>query len=126
MLPFTPGELQALEDTSLASMQDTCQLLTYTEGVTDAYGKPTITYTPGASLACGYNATRQVEVMEGTEVAITDATLRLPAGTSIDHRDRVKITHRLGVALAAQPVYSFIGEARQGHSALVAGLRLVV
>lgn len=132
MRALTAGELARLQDTQESAMLDRCTLLIYQTGAHDAYGMPTPVYNIGASLACGYDATARKEVSVpsgaagGTQVAITDAVLRLPVSATVGNKDRVKITHRLGELLSVQPVYELIGEPRRGPSGLVLNLRSVV
>lgn len=116
------GELTGLRATQVGHMMDTCIRLVYSE-VADAYGLPTDTYTPAAtSLACGLNESPSREMMN--QVPGVEAALRLPAGTTLDVRDRIRITHRFGVAVTAVD-YEIAGLPRLGSSGLVVPLKKV-
>ena len=117
-------EMVRLQGTQEGAMMDRCELLEFQKGAVDAYGMPSELYMSQGSTACGFDPTAQDEVLEGTQVVITDAKLRLPVDTQIENLDRVRITHRLGTLQAEQPVYELIGEARMGASGIVCGLRL--
>jgi len=113
---FTAGDLANMQAAQTAAMQDTCVIQSYARTL-DSYGSPAVTYTDGSAIACG------VEMTSGRENRRTDltaeridATIRLPIATSIKATDRIKVTHRYGVA-AAQ-VYEVVGEVRRGPSGL--------
>lgn len=122
MNPFSTTELERLQATQDSAMQDECILLQYVAGSGDyGYGQPT--YTTGATVACGLNHKAR-EVMEDTQVVLTDAVLRLPIGTAVDNLDRVKITKRYGVAITPE-TYEVIGQPDRGPSGIVLNLRRV-
>lgn len=119
-------ELTRLQATQDGAMMDTCVILTWVEGAIDEYGKPAEVYEPSElPTICGFDATARKEVMDGAQVAITDAQMRLPIGTAISHLDRVQVTHRNGVAITAQ-TFALIGMPRRGTSGLLLNLRSVV
>lgn len=103
-------------------MQDICQLGARSAGAADDFGVPAEVYTYGQSLYCGYRELSPRELQGMTEVARFDGELRLPVDTAIDDIDRVRITHRYGVALATPRVYELAGDARRGPSGLVVQL----
>ena len=125
MMPFTPGEMADLQLTQDGAMMDTCVIVIWSQGAADTYGKPKNVYTPGDQLACGFNATARREVMDGAQVAITDAQMRLPIGTEIGHLDQVQVTHRHGVRLSTPLTFAILGEPRRGASGLLLNLRSV-
>ena len=125
MRAFTSDELERMQAAQGDAMQDTCVRLAYGSSSTDDYGMPVATYTAGEAMSCGFDPTAKEEAMDGTQVVMTDAKLRLPIGTTLDHRDRIRITHRFGVALASPPTFEIIGEPERGPSGLVLNLRLV-
>lgn len=126
-MQFDADDLTFMQATQEAAMQDTCVLLRYTELDPDVYGNVRHQYEEGDSSDCGFDPTASNEVMEGTQVAVTDAVVRLPIALhgQIDQFDRVKITHRFGVALDSPPTYELIGLPERGPSGLVVNLRLV-
>lgn len=122
----TEAQLARMQDAAEAAMWDTCVILEYDGDAVDNYGQPAPEYTPRVpSVACGFNANLHREVMQGSQVVLTDAVLRLPIDTEMDNRDRVQISHRHGVELDDPPQYELIGEPARGPSALVLNLRLV-
>jgi hypothetical protein len=130
MRPPTAGQLSHLQAANVAAMWDTCVRVVYDGTATDTYGHPTPVWTSGAILACGLDnlvgmSSARREVMIGTQVVVIDARLRLPIDTTLDHRDRIRITHRHGVALSTPEVYEIMGEPARGPSGLVVDLRTV-
>lgn len=117
-------DLVWMRDTQQAAMLDTCQVGTYSVDSSDVYGNPVAVYTYGASLACGLEQISPKELLPSAQVPSIDARIRLPVDTAITSKDRIKITHRHGQALAAAQVYDVAGPPRQGPSGLVVDLRL--
>lgn len=126
MRPFSTGELGRLAGTQEGAMQDTCLVLSYSEGSRAPSGAVVATYTPGAAISCGLNPKggREVTLEDKTNV-VTDASVRLPLGTVIKPSDRVQITHRFGVALGSPLTFRVAGPIRQGPSGLLVDLRIV-
>jgi len=60
--------------------------------------------------------------MKGNVFVTVDARLRLPLGTAIDMRDRIRITHRHGEALDTPQEYDIVGYPEEGASAITIGL----
>lgn len=106
-------------------MMDTAVRLVYRETGKDEYGMAVFEWADDAELSCGYDAKAIKEVMVGTQVVLTDARLRLPIGTTLDNRDRFRVSKRFGEILADPPTYEILGEPRQGPSGLLLDLRLV-
>jgi hypothetical protein len=107
-------------------MMDTCQRQAYGAGVSGSYGTPSASgWTPGATLICGFKPFSLKEEMEGTQVVIVDAEMRLPIDTVLDNRDRLKLLTRHGETVSPQPMYEIIGEPERGPSGLVLRLRKV-
>jgi hypothetical protein len=63
--------------------------------------------------------------MDGTEVVLTDAVLRLPIDSVVTNVDRVQVTHRYGEMLLTPWTFAVIGMPRRGPSGLLLNLRLV-
>jgi hypothetical protein len=119
------GELTRLRSAQQAAMMDTVVRLVYREPAVNEYGMAIGEWADDAELACGYDGKAIKEVMVGTQVVLTDARLRLPIGTTLDNRDRFRVTNRFGEILANPPTYEILGEPRQGPSGLLLDLRLV-
>lgn len=124
MRAFTATELSRMQATQQSAMQDTAQHLQRTT-TTDAYNRPVETFTPRLSYSCGFAPNPSQEGMENSQVPMADATLRIPLSVEsvIDTDDRLKITHRFGVALAAPETFEIIGQPERGPSGLVYNLK---
>jgi hypothetical protein len=121
---LSAAELARMQAHNVEAMWDRCTRLVYS-ATPDAYGQPSPTWTAAAaSLACGYNG-KSREVMDGAQVVMTDGSLRLPIATVLVNTDRIRLTHRHGVALATALAYEIIGAPAQGPMGLVVNLRLV-
>jgi hypothetical protein len=125
MEAFDFGELGGMRDTQDSAMMDTCQLGERVELSHDAYGMPVVGWSWSDPVVCGLNPTKYVEVMDGTEVVLTDAVLRLPIDSVVTNVDRVRVTHRYGEMLVAPWTFAVIGMPRRGPSGLLLNLRLV-
>jgi hypothetical protein len=124
MRVFTATELSRMQVTQDSAMMDSCKILAYS-AVADDYGNAAETYTAGDEMDCGFDPTANREVMDDTQVVITDvALLRLPIDTVVSNLDRIQITKRHGVAVTAE-TYEIIGNKERGPSGLVLKLRLV-
>jgi len=97
---FSAAEVLALAATQNAWMQDSCQINSYASGV-DADGGPTSVYTLYSEIACGVDTGKTEKGYShdssGTDYR-SDATIRLPLGTSIKFSDHIIVTKRMGVA----------------------------
>ena len=123
---FSAGELARMQAAQADSLQDTCVLQVWSSGSSDAYGQRVEAWTDSAPMACGFNPKGGREVNGGeASPIITDASVRMPVGVTVDRKDRVKITHRFGVALTAAQVFEVLGEPRRGPSGLQLDLRRV-
>lgn len=111
-----------MQDTQIGAMLDTCVRLVYTEGAADAYGKPVVSHVAGDTLACGFHPSNSREALDGAEVVLTDGALRLPVGTPMDARDRIRLTRRYGATLSTPYEFEIVGEPLRGPSALVLSL----
>lgn len=127
---FDSSELALMQAAQEAGMMDTCVVLKYVEGATDAYGMPLRTWVEGAMTVCGYDGRRHVEQgvpggTGGAQVALTDGRIRLPLETEISIVDRVRVTQRFGVLLETPVDYELSGEPRRGPSGLLVDVRRV-
>jgi len=114
-----------MQATQVSAMQDTCVVYTYSDGSSNALGHATPTYTAQTAQDCGYKPNSTREANDDGEVALVEAELRVAIDTSIAPSDRVKITHRFGVELTDQPLFSVLGIAKRGPSGLVVNLQRV-
>ena len=107
-----------MQTVQAAHMMDTCIVQAFSAGAANAWNVLADGYTNGSAIFCGYQAVGGDEVQGETEVVRIDARFRLPFGTSIAPRDRIKLTHRHGAAITAE-YYEVVGEEMRGPSGLV-------
>ena len=119
---FSTAELAALRDAHTAHYNDSCQIgvLTSTQ---DSTGYPAPTWTYGSTISCGFDPSGGRE-REGADKTVlrSDATLRLPIGTSVNQKDRVKIISRHGSTLSPAETYQVSSLTMRGPSGLVLDL----
>ena len=121
MTGLRAGELTGLQTTQAGHMMDTCVRLVYSSAL-DAYNIPQPTYTPGDTLACGFNPSPSRELMN--QVPEVEAVLRLSVDTVLDVRDRIRVTQRFGAAVTNED-YEIAGQPRRGPSGLLVPLKKV-
>lgn len=124
---FSAADLAAMRAAQNAHHPDTCRHLIYTQAAPDDYGMPSEDYLDGGSYACGFQVKQSTEVMDGTQVLVTAARLRLDAALEgiVNGHDRIRITHRHGEPLENTPTYEIVGVPTVGPSGLVIDLHLV-
>ena len=107
-------------------MSDWCVLQHYTEAQDTTSGQVTHTFTDGALLPCGFDPGAGVEVHETDKTkTVTYATLRLPWGTAVDEKDRIKLLTRSGETLAVPLVYFVTAPVQCGPTGVVVQLDIV-
>jgi hypothetical protein len=122
---FTPGELTSMRAVQESAMQDTCVVQTAGSGAKDEYGYPAQAWVDGQPVACGFGQQSRREFMGQAQVGEKSLTLRIPSGTAVTRLDRIKITHRLGVALPVPEIYEIVGEPHSGPTGMLLNLRRV-
>lgn len=122
---FTSDELEGMQAAQEDHMMDACQLGTKTESQSTS-GHVSVSFSYSESLACGFSAkgSKVAERPDGSPV-FSDAALRLPLGTAVTATDRVKLTHRFGVALSPEEEWDVAGEPARGPSGIVVPLNKV-
>jgi hypothetical protein len=125
MRAFTSEELTRMRATQDGAMQDVCRVGGYVADSDDAYGLPSSEYVYGDEVVCGLELVSPDEAQDAGEVPMIDARLRLPIGTEIDERDRIRVEQRYGEALDDAQVFEIEGPVQRGPSGLVLALRLV-
>jgi len=108
--PHTPDCLVSAYE---AAMMDTCVILRFS-GAEDDCGVPVASYEESAPTRClfGQIAASERYRPEATMSEVV-AKLRLPLGTALERRDRVRITHRGGRALERPLEYAVEGDPRE-------------
>lgn len=121
---LTAAELAEWRADVAVTFWDTCVVQTYTVGTPDAHGQAVITWVDGSAIACGFrfNTPRMIQGAPDVPVRISEATVRLPLGTTIATGDRIKITKRQDAMLTTALVFEIIGHSRPGPSCLVLDL----
>jgi len=126
MRVFTATELSRMRTTQNGAMQDECILQRYAEGAGDDYGPGgPPTYPEDTAIACGFKPASVREIMDGAQVAMTAAQIRLPIATVLDNRDHIKLTKRFGETLLTAEAYRIIGHPKRGPSGLVVQVETV-
>ena len=125
MRVFTGDELARMQATQTSAMFDTCVIQAYS-AAQDAYGAMIASYTDGSEISVGFDPTggREGKRTDMTTLPI-DATVRLPFGTSVNAKDRIKITKRFGTALSTALVFDVVGFPQTGPSGIVLDLESV-
>ena len=121
MSAFTAAELAAMQTAQEAHMMDSCVIQRFATGDGDDYGPggPPAYTDDDAAIACGFKPASVREIMDGTQVAMTAAQIRLPISTVLDNRDRIKVTKRFGVTLTPAEIYRIVGHPKRGPSGLI-------
>jgi hypothetical protein len=117
---FGTTDLAGMQAAQEGHMMDTCHRLIYSAAASN-YGEMVPTYTESSTdIPCGLEQKPGSERWRADMTTLTwDATIRLPIGTTIDTRDRIKITKRFGVAVSGV-AYEIVGPVQRGPS----GIRL--
>lgn len=106
-------------------MGDACRILAYSAAV-DEVGQSVATYTAGDEVVCLFSPLSATESVRGTATASTIVgKLRVPLGTEVTRRDRVRITKRFGVVESDPSEYAVEGEPRETAGFLSCDLRQV-
>ena len=120
MRAFQTAELTRMQATQDGAMQDKCQILRYAS-LGDGYGNPKASYTPWPEISCGIEQKVPREVQMSGEVPVIDAVIRLPLGTKIDERDRIRVAWRYTVEQLpelSRDEYDIVGPVREGPSGI--------
>jgi len=73
----------------------------------------------GSAISCGLDMRPGSERHGPDKTVINyDATIRLPIGTTIDEKDRIKVDKRFGEALASPLVFDVISPIQRGPSGI--------
>ena len=119
---FSSAELTGLRTAHTDHYNDTCQIGTLSESQ-DTFGYPAPTYSYGSAIECGFDPTggREREANDKT-VLRSDAQLRLPIGTTVSQKDRVKVISRHGATLSPAETYQVSSIVMRGPSGLLLDL----
>jgi hypothetical protein len=121
-MDFSTEELADFRATQESHMMDLVVRQAYS-ATQNSYNEDVVTYTDQTAQDCGLDMRPGNERYTQNYTAIEyDATMRLPITTTIDARDRLKVTKRFGETLATPLVYEIVGPVERGPS----GIRLVL
>jgi hypothetical protein len=106
-------------------MLDECVRMAWSSS-RNSYGEVVESWPSETTLACGVEMTGGEEKRraDGT-VTVVDAVIRLPIGTALDVRDKIRVTKRHGTTLGTALTFEVIGEPMRGVSALVVECRKI-
>jgi len=113
-----------MRSTQDGAMQDVCRVGAYT-ATDDAYNLPSVTYTYGDEVTCGLDLLRSDEQHASGEVPVITGILRLPIGTVIDERDRIRVEQRYNEELTTPQVFEIEGPVDRGPSGIRLDVRIV-
>jgi len=121
-MDFSTSELTDFRTAQTGHMMDTVVRQVYSE-TSDSYNADVPTYTDQTAIDCGLDMRPGYERhSENYTVVEYDATMRLAITTTIDARDRMKVTKRFGETLEIPLVYEIISPVQRGPS----GIRLLL
>ena len=121
---FTAAELAHMREAQTGHLPDTCYIQTAVEAL-DAFRQMVTTFpADSAAIDCGLDMRPGAEHtgVSGT-VLDYDATIRLPLGTVVTPKDRIKVTKRFDETLATALIFEIISPYQQGASGLRYRLR---
>ena len=120
---FTAAELSDFRVAQDGHMLDTGNVQPITVA-DDTFGQQVETWpTNSMDIACGLDM-RSGSERHGVDKTVVeyDATVRVPIATTIDMRDRFRVTKRFGETLTSALVFEIISPAQRGPS----GIRLLL
>jgi hypothetical protein len=116
-------ETTRMKATVAESFNDTCQIGTLTTTQGGVYN--TESYSYATAIPCGFKAKGGKETSDGSQTAINSGSVRLPFGTTVTSKDRIKLVSRFGVALAAAIEFKILGAPEQGPTAITLQLQAI-
>lgn len=132
MRPLSATEMARLQAPQNDAMLDTARRLVRTAGAQDAHGAQAITYVAASTtIACGYRPgagaanPSQRDHQDLARVPEGLAIFRLPVGTTIDGKDRIRLEKRMGRILDEPIDFEIVGEPTPGVAAILIQARSV-
>ncbi len=122
---FSAAELTAMRTATTDHLMDTYVPQVYSRAF-DAFGQEVVTFTDGTAAACGLDM-RPGSERHGSANTLTeyDATIRVAVGSTLNTKDRVKVTKRFGETLGAALVFDIVAPLRLGPSGCQFALKRV-
>ena len=122
---LTAAELAAMQTAQEGHFFDTMIPQVYSRTF-NAVGEPVVTFTDGAATDCGVDLRPGSERHTGDNTLTAyDATIRVAWDSTLNTKDRVKVTHRFGTALAVALVFDVVAPLQQGPSGSRFALRRI-
>jgi hypothetical protein len=107
-------------------MQDYCTLLPPASAGADRFNRDRTLHADGTETRCGFDPGGTPREMMGVaDVSMRMPVIRLPHGTEVNSRYRIKLTHRHGAELSIPLYFDVIGTPRIGPSAIRVNCRNV-
>lgn len=126
MKPLPDAWLSRQRLNAADTMLDRCQVLAHSPNGRDAHNQPRYTYTAGQETPCGVKPAVNREVEAAGKVVLVDYVIRLPHGTAVDHRDRIRLTTLFGAPDFSQVDCEIVGQVQYGATAVVINLKTIV
>ena len=120
---FSSADLTAMREAQDGHMLDTGNVQPVSVSA-DSFGQNVESYpTNSSSIACGLDM-RPGSERFGVEKTVIeyDATVRVPISTTVDLRDRFRVTKRFGETLSTALVFDIVAPPQRGPS----GIRLLL
>ncbi|HLA87368.1 MAG TPA: hypothetical protein VJL10_05075 [Anaerolineales bacterium] len=118
-----------MQSTQEAAMMDECYLRRWTAGTEDEYNLTSNATYPAAAqpTPCGlvFGNSKHTELMQATQAPMIATMIRLPLTTTLDPKDRIKVTKRFGVTETTPKTYQIIGHPKAGPSGLLVMVEIV-
>lgn len=108
-----------MQTDSVAHMFDTCHRMVYSFSAGTLNQEKPIYTESNTDLLCGFSPDPGSLTIEQDKTVITwDGTLRLPLGTTLDVRDRIKLTKRFGQVQSSPITYDIVAPPQVGPTCL--------
>jgi len=120
---FSTADLTFMREVQDGHMLDTGNVQPVSVS-TDSFGQSVESYpTNSASITCGLDMSPGSERHETEKTVVEyDATVRVPIATTVDLRDRFRVTKRFGETLSSALVFDIVAPPQRGPS----GIRLLL
>jgi hypothetical protein len=109
------GDIAKIQAAARGLFRDTCQIGVVT--LTDSNDPTAQTWTYGAEMLCGFDASASRETVDGAEATITDGIVRIVPGIAVNPGDRIQVNSRNFAELDTPEVYAVVGAPRAGLAA---------
>ena len=125
-------ELSMMRADNESHMMDTAVIYTRTDTLDDL-GQPIPTWTEGDTIACGFAfspfkfRSRELNIYGAEETSEILVRARVPSDyrDTLTTKDRLRLTHKFGVALTTGEDYDVQGFLEYGPSAMIVNLKRV-